>query len=424
MPKRPTPPKIKDIAALQLPPVARGQLSNGVPYYHIALGTQPVSKVEIVFQAGHVYEQAQLVAGATLRMLREGTRNYHAAQIAEQLDFYGLTLRLSSGLDTSSIILYCLNKHLSKALPILADMISAPSFPERELAAYKQRRIRQLDIDLKQNDKLADRQIAELIFGTHHPYGYNNSAAGYQALECGQLSAHHRRLYHRQNCTIFISGPLSQELMKLLDEHLSPAISSTGSPASAKLPQPPSTAEQQFIRLPGTLQASIRLGRRLFNRQHQDYKGMYVLNNILGGYFGSRLMANLREEKGYTYNIYAALDAMRFDGSLQVGTEVALGYVEDTRRQIFLEMERLQQELVAPEEMQMVRNYLLGTFLTMLDGPFNVSEVVRTLVLDELPLSYFEELVDTVRAITAEEIRVLAQKYLQKKDMWEVIVGP
>ncbi|MBV6653966.1 MAG: insulinase family protein, partial [Mameliella sp.] len=141
-------------------------------------------------------------------------------------------------------------------------------------------------------------------------------------------------------------------------------------------------------------------------------------------YFGSRLMTNIREEKGYTYNISSMLETMRFDGSLLIGTEVSPGYVEPTLKEIYEEMKLLQEEKVEQEELKMVRNFLLGNFLTMLDGPFNVSEVVRAFVVDGLPLSAFDDLVATVQNIDAPALQELAQKYLNKEDMWQVIVGP
>ena len=178
------------------------------------------------------------------------------------------------------------------------------------------------------------------------------------------------------------------------------------------------------INRPDTLQSALRISRPLFNRQHPDYQGLYVLNTILGGYFGSRLMANIREDKGYTYNIYSSVDSMQYGGQFMIGTEVGQDAVEDSLANIYLEMERLQQEPVGEAELRMVRNYLLGSFLTLLDGPFNVADVVRTQVLENLPANYLEQLAKTVRHISPEELQRLAQKYFNKTEMVEVTVGP
>jgi predicted Zn-dependent peptidase len=174
---------------------------------------------------------------------------------------------------------------------------------------------------------------------------------------------------------------------------------------------------------PESVQTAIRIGRRLFSRHHPDYAGFFVLNTILGGYFGSRLMTNIREDKGYTYNIYSSLDVMRHDGAFYIGTEVGNEFVGDTLKQIRLELRSLIENPVSEEELTMVRNYLMGNFLSMVDGPFNVGEVVRTMVGDELPFSFFSELVESVNTIKAETLQRLAEQYLQPEDQWEVVVG-
>lgn len=422
MPNRSTPPPIRGISSLRLPDIGLHTLDNGIPLYEIRMGTQEVVKLEIVFQAGRPYEKKQLAARACAGLLKEGSRNYPAKQIAEELDFYGCSLGLPANMDTASVVLYSLSKHFDKALPILEDMLAAPTFPETELNAFIKRNQRRLEVDLAKNDILAYRKITELIFGEMHPYGYNSYPETYAALRRDDLAEHFARLFNNRNCVAFISGRSTPDIIAMVNERLSRGIA-PGEAAQAALQisqQPPQPVK---IERPDTVQAAIRIGRRLFNRHHEDYMGMYVLNTILGGYFSSRLMANIREEKGYTYNIYSTLDPMQFDGCFYVGTEVGNEFVEDTLRQIYFEMSRLQEEPADDEELAMVRNYLMGNFLAMLDGPFNVSDVVRTQVTEGLPPSYFERLTERVRTITADELQQLAQRYLRREDMWEVVVG-
>ncbi len=423
MPDRSQPPVIKDIQTLHLPKPEIFHLDNGIPVYVTNMGTQDVIRMELVFFAGRTYEDKQLVARATSSLLREGTRHYTAAQIAEATDFYGATLSLPFNLDTSSIVLYSLNKHFADTLPILQDMLREPLFAAEDLEAYIRRNQRRLAVDLAKNDTLAYRLITEQIFGSSHPYGYNSTSEAYLALSPADLKKHHQRLYNASNCLLFISGRVTDEVKQLLNKALSDALSPGEKPAP-RVPVPDGQPQSTFERRPDTLQSAVRLGRRGLNRHHGDFYGLYVLNTLLGGYFGSRLMANIREEKGYTYNIYSMLETMRYDGSLLIGTEVSPEYVEPTLREIEREMKILQETLVDEEELKMVRNFLLGNFLTMLDGPFNVSEVIRTLVLDGLPLSTFDELVSTVQNIDAPALQGLAQKYLNKADLWQVIVGP
>jgi len=183
--------------------------------------------------------------------------------------------------------------------------------------------------------------------------------------------------------------------------------------------------EPDKIRLeqPDAVQTAIRLGKLLFNRSHKDYHGMYMLNTLFGGYFGSRLMSNIRENKGYTYNIYSSIDSLKYYGYFNIGTEVGNEFVDLTLKEIYKEIDSFREELVSEKEMEMARNYILGNLLTMLDGPFQVSELVKSHVVDNIPFSTFNDLAECIKYISREEIRELAGKYLDPDSLWEVLVG-
>lgn len=422
-PERTTPPRIKKIDTLKLPDVEKVRLSNGMPVYLIEMGTQEVIKIELAFYAGRPFEKRPLTGRATASLIKEGSSNFTSSDIAEQLDYYGCTLSTPTNLDTSNLIFYSLNKHLPNVLPILADIIQFPSFAQSELENFQKRNIQRLAEDLTKNEVLSYREITELIFSPQHPYGYNSDADMYRNIKRSNLLKHHQHCYNAQNGAIFVSGKITPDILNMIDDYFSKAIPA-GVPVQGHFPEVVSNPIKKQIKRKDSLQASIRIGRRLFNRAHPDYQGMYVLNNILGGYFGSRLMANVREDKGYTYNIYSMIDAMNEDGYFYIGTEAGANFTNETLQEIYKEMGLLQDELVNDEELEMVRNYLLGNFLTMLDGPFNVSEVVKTLIMEKLPLSYFASLVETVQQISANQLQMLAQKYLNKEDMYQVVVSP
>ena len=417
-----TPPPIQNIGPVTLPMPVINYLDNGIPVYEINMGSQEVVKIEIMVRSGRTNEHKHIVARATSRLIREGTREISSADLAEKIDFYGGTLSTPVNLDTASIVLYCLTKHFGQLIPLLADMLYNPSFPEKELQTFIETNQQRLLVDLTHNDVIAYRHITEQIYGAEHPYGYNSQAATYAALTRDDLVKHHREYYVPENMVIFISGRLNSKCMELLNQYIgqvrpgqAPAILIPAIPANL-----PSSVR---IKNSGTVQSAIRIGRRLFPRTHPDHDGFYVLNTILGGYFGSRLMANIREDKGYTYSIHSSLDTMTYDGCWFISTEVSHESIEDALKQSYHEMAILQEKTVPPMELKMVRNYLLGTYLQMVDGPFNVADVIKTLVIDLVPLSSFEHIVETTRTITPTRLRELARQYLNKEDMWEVVVG-
>lgn len=421
MPNRKKQPHIHAIQNLQLPLPKKHTLQNGIPVYEINMGTQDVTKLEIVFKAGRPSESKHLTARVTARMLREGTRQHSSAEIAEIMDYYGGTMGSPVNLDTANIVLYSLNKHLEKLIPLVAEVVSTPTFPQEELDTVVTNSVQQIKVNETKCDVVAYREITERIFTSAHPYGYNSTVEAYRDLKQADLFRHFETNYHAANCTIIVSGRIVPSTIQLLDDYFGTLIPQ-GTPAEPQFTAIQTNPRSIHIDLEGS-QTAIRIGCRMFNKKHPDYNGLFVLNTILGGYFGSRLMMNIREDKGYTYNIFSGLDSMLYDGYFTIGTEVGNEHVGATLAEIYKEVEVLQNELVGKEELEMVRNYLLGNMLTMLDGPMNIADIIKSMVVEDLDFSTFSKIEHTINTITAEELRTLAQRYLVKENMWEVVVG-
>lgn len=415
-------PTIHQVGHLVLPEPKIVRLDNGIPVYALDFPGQEILKIEAVYRAGRPEEDKRLVARAAARLLREGTTRRSGAEIAEHIDFYGGSLSVPTNLDTANFLLFSLHKYAAELIPVFAELLQEPSFPADELETFKRTSIQELQVDLDKEEVLAYRRVTELIFGAAHPYGYNSIPADYTALTRDDLERHFNRWYTPANCRLFVSGRVDEPVLQLLNRHLGQNQKQGLTPRT-----PPQIADNQphkeHIKHAGSLQTAIKTGRRLFSRHHPDYNGVYVLNTILGGYFGSRLMMNVREKRGFTYNIYSTADAMLHGGCLYVATEVHTGKAAATLREIFLEMKRLRETPVSGEELSMVRNYLLGMLLNGLDGPLNTSDVIKTLITEDLPLQAFDELVHTIRTITPETLQALANRYLQPEDFWIVTVG-
>ncbi|HRH66403.1 MAG TPA: insulinase family protein, partial [Bacteroidia bacterium] len=199
---------------------------------------------------------------------------------------------------------------------------------------------------------------------------------------------------------------------------------SGGAEANAPAPELSYTGGQkQFIEKEGAVQSAIRIGRRLFNRNHPDYPGMAVLNTVLGGYFGSRLMSNIREDKGYTYGIGSALVSMKQEGYFFISTEVGADVTVPALTEIYKEIDLLKTELVEEEELAMVRNYMRGTFLKGIENAFHLADRFRSLHLHGLGYDYYQKYLEKVRTIQPDEIKALANKYLDSGAFYELVVG-
>lgn len=425
MPDRSQPPPIIAAKQLRLPNVQCIRLSNGAPVWVIALGTQDVFRLDVLFMAGRPWEKYRLAARATTALLREGTRRRSGAVIAEHLDFYGSSLRTPPHLDLAKLVLHAPSRYAEEVIPLVAELLAEPAFPGEELEAFKARHKQRLAVDLQKTEVVGYRQLTEMLYGADHPYGYNSDPEAYESLQRDWLLDHHRDWFHSGQALLVLSGKVGARELDLLERYMARAIPAAERRMPALPPVPEVAGIERRLSMPQpTVQSAVRIGRRLFNRHHTDFPGMYFLTTILGGYFGSRLMQSIREEKGYTYNIYSALDTFRFDGYFYIGTEVGHAQVGPTLREISRELRRLREDPVPEAELQMVRNYLMGTFLTMLDGPFQIAELVRGLVSDDLPLSFFEEFVERIRELDAEELQRLANTYLQESDLTRLVVGP
>ncbi len=407
---------------MELPDPTRVTLGNGAQLCIVDASAQPVVKLEVLFEAGRWHEHRASVSQAVNALWREGTEDISGADAAERIDFYGATLQGFSSLDYSGFTLYVLEKFLPEVLPLVFDLVIAPDFPRRELETFVERAIAQLRINADKPDVQSYRLLTEALFGVSHPYGYNSTEASLRSLTRADLQRHHRLHYRAGNAIAFASGKVSEASRACIAEQLErlPAGSSI---ANDNVPHPLPGREFR-LGLPRSLQSAIRLGRPVGGRSDPDYPGLFVLNTVLGGYFGSRLMTELREERGLTYNIDSSIDTMRFGAYLSVSAEVAGEQVAEALAAIREEMDSLRGALIDAEELEMVRAYLMGSYLSMVDGPINTAESVRTLLTEDAQLSYFARLVETTRTITATELRHLAREYLNPEEWIEVVVGP
>jgi predicted Zn-dependent peptidase len=395
-----------------------------VPVYAINAGAEEVMSVEIVFFAGNSFEEKNVVAAATNFLLKNGTSKKKAFQINEHFEYYGSFLNRACYNETSTLTLHCLNKHIGELLPVVEELIIDSIFPEEELAIFKQNQKQRLSVSLKKSEFVASRLIDSYIYGEKHPYGKYSSHAEYDALNREELISFYNKYYKNGSCVIFTAGKLPPGLFELLNKHFGKLT--FGNNFQKPLHQISSTKKAgEKFRITNDengVQGSIRIAREFPNRHHPDFLKVMVLNNIFGGYFGSRLMANIREDKGYTYGIHSFLQDHIHQSGWLVSTEAGKDVCEAAISEVYKEMKRLQDEPVGEDEMQLVRNYMMGSILGDLDGPFHIIARWKNYVLNDLNGDYFYNAINTIRTVSPEELQQLAKKYLNPEDFYELVV--
>ncbi|MFN4008106.1 MAG: M16 family metallopeptidase [Chitinophagaceae bacterium] len=408
---------------LQLPPLQTHILDNGVPVHYLPLGEQDVMQVELVFYAGNWYEQKNMVAAATNFLLKNGTSSKTAFEINEHFDFYGAYLNRNCYSETATLTLHCLSKHLSVLLPVMAELLQDATMPADELAIYQQNQQQRLAVNLKKCDFVANRYIDAYLYGKQHPYGKYAEAADYAAITQADVKAFYEQYYQQGHCMIMVAGKLPANVLTQMNEAFGKLPLKSGKPnAEMHDIQPAMVKKYRVVNDEAGVQGAIRMARHFPPRTHPDFKGVQILNNIFGGYFGSRLMTNIREVKGYTYGIHSYLQNNLQDSAWMISTEAGRDVCEATIAEVYKEMELLRNEPVDAEELDLVRNYMMGTLLGDLDGPFQMIARWKNYILHGLDEHYFNDSIQTIRTITPEVIQALANKYLQPNDFYELIV--
>jgi len=422
---RTTAPNIKDAVDfdIQLKPYQQYVLDNGVEVYAFEGGAQEVMMMELVFFAGNSYETKNWVAPATNYLLKNGTSTKSAFEVNEAFEFYGAYLNRSCYNETATISLHSLTKHFEKVIPVVSELIADALFPENELDIYIKNQIQQLTLNLKKSDFIANRFIDEYLFGIDHPYGKYSSEESYNQLTRADLVAYYNKYYQEGKCIVFMAGKFPANIESILNKQIGSL------PLNKKeiiLPEHEIVAATQkkynVVNDPSAVQGSIRIARHFPNRHHPDFAGAQVLNNIFGGFFGSRLMSNIREDKGYTYGIHSYLQNHIQQSAWLVSTDAGKDVCRATIDEVYKEMSILRNELVDVEELNLVKNYMLGSLLGDVDGPFQIIGRWKSYILNGLTEAYFYNTIQAVRAIQPEEIKELANKYLEEENFYELVV--
>ena len=406
---------------LRLKPYQKYILKNGVEVYAINAGAEEVMMVEWVYYAGDWYEEKTLVAATTNFMLKNGTSKKTAFQVNEHFEYYGAYLNRASYNETSTITLHTLSRHIDKLLPVVREMLTDSVFPEQELATYKKIMQQRLSVNLLKCDFVAHRMIDACLYGEQHPYGRYSRFEDYDAISREQILEFYRRYYQQGKFIIFTAGKLPANLEDFLNQNFGDLpnnkIQSIGHSAS-----PAAEKKQRIQNDPNGVQGAIRIARPFPNRHHPDFLKVQVLNSLLGGFFGSRLMSNIREEKGYTYGIHSFIQNHIQQSAWMISTEAGRDVCEATIKEVYHEMQKLRDELVDEDELLLVRNYMMGSILGDLDGPFHIISRWKNIILNDLDEKYFYDSINTIKTITAEEVKQMAEKYLRPDEFYELVV--
>lgn len=394
-------------------------LKNKLPVTVVRGGEQAVAKIEFVFGAGKWYETHPGVSYFASHQIQKGTESKNSYQISNETEQLGVHVEVSPGHDFSSIALYGLTKNIQEVFNLTREIITTPVFPEHELDQMKAIYNQTLKINLEKTSYLASLELRKKLFGPDHPYGRDAGLSDVSEIQRNWLIDFHKARFG--NFRIICSGKITDTLLHALTDcfeslHLN------------ALPEKEFNAthvvvSSGFMEKKDSVQSSLRLGRSAVNRIHADYPALLLLNHIFGGYFGSRLMKNIREEKGLTYGINSSVAALKHASYLTIGADVNKENRELALQEIKNEMHKLCDNLIAKSELETARNHFIGSLQSEITTPFAHADKIKNLLLFSLPADYYQQLILKVDALSAHDLLEAANKYLNPETFTSVTVG-
>jgi predicted Zn-dependent peptidase len=397
------------------------KLKDSVPVYHTAHGESNLFKIMVRFDGGIAAEQKPLQAQMAARMMLEGTRQKSAEEIAEVIDFYGASVIPTFERDFISVKIRGLKKDFTPVVELLAELINDSVYPEKQFLQLKKRSLAHFKTSIQRKAYQAQNEMKPLIFGDNHPYGHKTDINAFEQIQLADLQDYYRENIQNGSLRIFISGIEEEIAQPLLQKHFGDMKYSPGKLEDISLRG--NERKELHLEDENAVQSAIRLSWKVGNRNHPDFIEMKILNTILGGYFGSRLMKNLREEKGLTYGVGSAIGSAQQTGLWVIATEVGAEYTQTALEEIYREINRLKTTLVGDEELNLVKNYLPGKILRSLEKDFDRLNSFVEMSDHNLPADYYARYLKKVREINAERIRELANQYMMFDDISEVVVG-
>ncbi|MBR1783924.1 MAG: insulinase family protein [Bacteroidales bacterium] len=379
----------------------------------------PLVRIDVVDEAGSAYQAMPLCASAALRLHTCASATMSQAEVSEWIDYRGVVLEHTPDVLAATTTVYTLSKYAQEVCSLLAGLRREPLFPQREFDVYRAQRRQEVAEAMMRPRDVARRLWYSRLFGREHPLGRYATTADAERLSLDEVRRHYAQRFNAPR--VLLSGAVDAGLERAAEELLGSgvqprAVDRVGS--LAPMPGIDGGSEPLYEHIDGTTQASLRAGRVLpVDWRDPDYAGLMLLTTLLGGYFGSRLMGNLREDKGYTYGVYARTQLYRGCVVFYIAADVAAHAAGPAEAEVRRELRRLAAEEVDGAELDLVKTVMAGDFMRSVDGVFERAERVCGMVQAGVDETLTDNLRGVLASATPSYLRSLAAKWLREDDM-------
>ena len=412
-------PAVQKIEEVSFVSPVKYAITENVSLFHMKEVTDETTRFDFYFDAGKIRTTGG-IAGFVNGLILSGTNNKTSIEINEAINGLGGFFDSGVSAENAVISMYCLRENLIPLFDILMDAINNVNFDEKEVVEFLNDSKQRLKINTEKVSYLAQKNFQQLLFENEKQYATTLEAEDYDKLEREDLISFHSDHYLNGLRKVVVVGDIDQKSIQHIVENCIPFTSKKDLSFSATIKN---KAEELRIPKKDAIQSAVRIGRTLFNKNHEDYLDFLIMNTLLGDYFGSRLMSNIREDKGYTYGIGSMVSELEETGYFMIATEVGHEVKEDTIKEIKFEINRLQTELVKDDELALVQNYMLGQLLKSADGPYAMMDLFLSVEMFDKELEFYNQAIKAIQNITSIRIQELATKYLKWSDMSVVIAG-
>lgn len=424
-----TPPRPTGAPRIDLPEPTRMRLPNGLTVMYVRQAELPVvSAVMVTRGAGSADEPAEApgLASFTANMLDEGAGGRDALELADALDLLGAALSTGSSADAAQTTLYVLRQNFPAALRLMADVVIRPDFPEREVNRLRDERLTALARAKDEATTIANNAFASLVYGAQHPYGRYANVESTRGLDRSRVATFHAGRYRPESSTLILVGDVDPAAMQpMIAEAFGGWRAQGAGWTPAELPQPPAIGRTvvYLIDKPGAAQSEIRIGHPGVPRSSPDYYPLLVMNTMLGGTFTSRLNTNLRETHGWSYGARSSFQMLRGAGPFTAQAGVQTNATDSALVEFFKELNRIRTEAVTPQELDKIKNFVALRLPDQLETTQEIAFQLASLETYGLDSSFFDDYVQRIMAVTAEDLSRVASQYVRPDRSVVVVVG-
>jgi zinc protease len=419
-------PPLASERAVTWPKRTKARLSNGLEVILAESHSIPKFHGELFFRSGNaaVADHAPGLAEMTATVVRTGTTKRASRQIEEDLRRIGADLSSGAGADTSAISFAGLSEFAEPLLGLVNELAREASFPDGEFERERRQKLEEVKLERTQPGFLASERLRKILFGAH-PYGQvspsEEQVADYKRED---LQTVYRDFYTPENGILLLVGDFdSNEMLRSAEKVFGNWAGKKPDSKPAAAPANPRGRRVSLVHVPGAVQTQILAGCHAITRKHPDWVKLGLTNSLYGGAFNSRLVMNIREDKGYTYSPRSGVSAMRQHGYFSVSAAVRNDVVAASLTEIFYELDKLRSVPVPEPELADAQNYLSGVFSMGLATQEGLLSQLSTVALNELPDDYLETYRQKVRALTPQDLMATARKCLDSANMQIVVVG-